>query len=961
MTSRTVQSIALLIVSAIWPLSGQTPSKEYIYLGGRVIATEAAPSSAPTVVSLNPTTGSGSAQSFVSVYQDANGANDIQTTEIRIVPSGGGVSSGCVVRYQSASAVLQLLNDAGTAAVGQLAPGQATTLSNTRCTLAGSTSSVSANANQLAVTYGLSFAAAFEGSKDVQLAATDASGGTVGPVTQGAWVIPDTTPPSVVNAITVSQITTSSAMLSWTANEDTVFQVEYGTTTAYGWVTPAQFGTTYAAGHSIPLTGLAANTTYHFRIRLRDTSSNESVTGDANFATTAPAGGPTISNISVVDITTASARVTWSTNVGATSQVEYGITTGFGTLVPLPASSAYVTSHNILLSGLTQGQTYYYRVRSKNSQGIETISATQQFSAKCISVSPASAQVYASLALGISAALNNCDGSDVTWALTGAGFLTPFQTPPLTAGYVAPSGISTQQTATARATAANLSYADSVITILPNDPPTILGGYPVSGVGARQLFTTHVGDLQGASNIAAVQVVLKSDWTKTCQYYLNTQWNLLGLYLDDGSSVSQPIGSTQVLQNSQCTIYPATSYVNTNGQLLSLTVDVQFKPVFSGMKEILVAVNDFQDNLTGYQAIGTWLVPGVAGTSHSDLVSISAPTQVAPGQSFQATVVMRNTGQNIWQAASLNPTQPHRLGSISPNDNTTWGLSRVNSATTQVLPNENATFVINATAPTSTGSKSFAWKMVHDAVEWFGATASTTIIVTNTPYPESQHPYNDNQDQTWSHTYSGSCASLNVSFDSRTKLQSGDYIYVMDGNYTGISGSPYSLTSLAGQTVSVPGSTVRVRLTSNSSGTDWGFLISNVSCVPAAPGAGTYDNFHSAINYSWGWIHDTQFWQPSNGTISYSDSASASAEFTFYGTSISYFFTRAWNRGIANIYIDNQSKGTVDLYSPNVEWQQGAWFGGLSPGNHTIRIEVSGSKHPASQGTYVDLDGFIVW
>lgn len=745
----------------------------------------------------------------------------------------------------------------------------------------------------------------------------------------------DTAAPSVVGSVSVAPTETSAA-ITWSTNEAAVYQIDYGPSASYGTTVPAQFGTTYGTLHGQTLSGLTANTTYHYRIRLRDATGNESATVDAIFSTdTTP---PSILGTVAVNSLAFSATLSWSTTEPAVYQIEYGQTTSYGTTVPMQFGTAYSNSHSHTLSGLTANTTYHYRIRLKDAAGNQSPGADAMFTTSCsISVNPTFILTYASLTTGIEAI---CGGSNIAWMLTGSGSLATFPGTP-NAAYTAPSGISSAQAAVARATATGGAFAESAITVLPNDPPTILGGYPVTGVGTRQLFTTHVGDLQGASNIAAVQVVLKSDWAKTCHYYLNSQWNLLGLYLDDGSSVYQPIGSAQVLQNSQCTIYAATSYVNANGQLLSLTVDVQFKPVFSGMKEILVAVSDFQDNLTGYQALGTWLVPGVAGTSQSSLISISAPAQVAPGQSFQATVVMKNTGQNIWQAASLNPTQPHRLGSTSPNDNTTWGLSRVNSVTPQVLPNENATFVINATAPTSLGSKSFAWRMVHDAVEWFGATASTAISVTNNPYPESQHPYNDNQNQTWSHTYSGSCASLNVSFDSRTKVQSGDWIYVMDGNYTGISGSPYSGTSLAGQTVSVPGSTVRVRLTSNSSGTDWGFLVSNVSCVPAAPGAGTYDNFYSAINYSWGWIHDTQFWQPSNGTISYSDSAGASAEFTFYGTSISYFFTKAWNRGIANIYIDNQSVGTVDLYSPNVEWQQGAWFGGLSPG--TI---PSGSRFP---------------
>lgn len=104
-------------------------------------------------------------------------------------------------------------------------------------------------------------------------------------------------------------------------------------------------------------------------------------------------------------------------------------------------------------------------------------------------------------------------------------------------------------------------------------------------------------------------------------------------------------------------------------------------------------------------------------------------------------------------------------------------------------------------------------------------------------FPESAHPYLDNYDNTWTHTFSGSASAINVTFDSRTWVEANwDFIYVMDGNGHNIPGSPFSGTSLAGQTRQIPGRVVRIRLTSDGSITGYGFRISSVAAAGATAG-----------------------------------------------------------------------------------------------------------------------------
>jgi chitodextrinase len=88
--------------------------------------------------------------------------------------------------------------------------------------------------------------------------------------------------------------------------------------------------------------------------------------------------GPNISAITVSTITATTATVAWTTDVPATTQLEYGTTTSYGTLTTL--NSSLVTAHTVALTGLPASTLFHYRVHSKNSAGVESISSDAAFS-----------------------------------------------------------------------------------------------------------------------------------------------------------------------------------------------------------------------------------------------------------------------------------------------------------------------------------------------------------------------------------------------------------------------------------------------------------------------------------------------------------------------------------------------------------------------------------------------------
>jgi YD repeat-containing protein len=98
----------------------------------------------------------------------------------------------------------------------------------------------------------------------------------------------------------------------------------------------------------------------------------------------------------------------------------------------------------------------------------------------------------------------------------------------------------------------------------------------------------------------------------------------------------------------------------------------------------------------------------------------------------------------------------------------------------------------------------------------------------------------------------------------------------------------------------------------------------------------------------------------SGGALKYSDQTGAKADFSFNGTGIKWIVTKAEMMGKANVYLDGAYGGLVDLYSPTPQFQVTLQKTGLTPGTHTLTIEVSGQKNPSSTGYYIDIDAFEV-
>jgi len=87
-----------------------------------------------------------------------------------------------------------------------------------------------------------------------------------------------------------------------------------------------------------------------------------------------------ISGLTASSITSSSATILWTTNEPSDTQVEYGVTTAYGSVTSLKTS--LVTSHSQALSGLAPRTWYHYRVKSQDAAGNLAVSGDFTFKTK---------------------------------------------------------------------------------------------------------------------------------------------------------------------------------------------------------------------------------------------------------------------------------------------------------------------------------------------------------------------------------------------------------------------------------------------------------------------------------------------------------------------------------------------------------------------------------------------------
>src|ERR1700741_766784 len=126
------------------------------------------------------------------------------------------------------------------------------------------------------------------------------------------------------------------------------------------------------------------------------------------------------------------------------------------------------------------------------------------------------------------------------------------------------------------------------------------------------------------------------------------------------------------------------------------------------------------------------------------------------------------------------------------------------------------------------------------------------------------------------------------------------------------------------------------------------------------PSAGArVEESDAAVRLSAGWTGSNPRNGWSGGSARQSTVAGATASFTFNGTSVRWIGRRNKDSGIALVRVDGGPARQVDLFSrPNEVRTNVLTIYDLSPGQHTLTIEVTGQQNPDASSNIVTVDAF---
>lgn len=239
--------------------------------------------------------------------------------------------------------------------------------------------------------------------------------------------ISDATPPQIsdVKGWTTGLTGQNNAAVSWSTDENSTSEVEYGLNTAYG---STLSDPVLTQSHYLLLSGLQPTTLYHFRVKSKDAAGNVGISGDYTFTTPTPAplpmpsptpsAVPEISNVSATVMGPYSAQIQWATDQGGTTSiVEYGLTSAYGSTV---SDLNFTRTHDVSLSGLQANTLYHFRVKSAydvagNNAGV---SSDYTFTTKPISQADTTAPLIASVS-GVATGQNS---AQIQWSTNESAY-----------------------------------------------------------------------------------------------------------------------------------------------------------------------------------------------------------------------------------------------------------------------------------------------------------------------------------------------------------------------------------------------------------------------------------------------------------------------------------------------------------------------------------------------------------
>ncbi|MGA3017202.1 MAG: SBBP repeat-containing protein, partial [Bryobacteraceae bacterium] len=591
-------------------------------------------------VSVTPSAGNGSSQTFTFLYTDTAGAAGL-TSVSALVNSSLSTAAACSVTYTRASNALALLTDSGAQPVSTITPGSGSQ-TNSQCTLSGSGSSVSTTGTVLTLNLALAFQPAFAGNKNVYMQAVSPFG-TAAWQQEGAWTVPAQVQVVSVTPSSGSGLSqTFSLLYSDTAGAADIASVSVLVNSSLSTVAACSVVYTRASNALALLTDSGALPGSTIAPGTGSQQNSQCTLNGAGSSVT-PSGTTLTLNLALafqsafggarnvyLQAVAPSGTAAWQQEgvwtvpgsvqaVSVTPSIGSGTTQTFSFQFSDTAGATDLTSVSALVNSslTTVGSCEVDYYRASNTLKLLTDSGGQPSS----SITPGSGSVQNSQCI-----LNGV-GSSVT---TSGATLTlnlalTFQT--------AYGGVKNVYMEAVGALGTSGWQPKGTWTV----PVTVqaVSVTPASGSGATQTFSFQFSDTAGATDLTSVSVLVNSSLTTvgSCEVDYYRASNTLKLLTDSGgqpsSSITPGSGSAQ---NSQCILNGVGSSVTTSGATLTLNLALTFQTAYGGVKNVYMeAVSPAATS--GWQQKGTWTVPATVQAVSVTPASGSGATQTFTLQS----------------------------------------------------------------------------------------------------------------------------------------------------------------------------------------------------------------------------------------------------------------------------------------------------------------------------------------
>lgn len=200
------------------------------------------------------------------------------------------------------------------------------------------------------------------------------SDGNIGETTATTFTTADS---PYISDVLVSNITLTSALVSWKSSSVAVTHLYYGKTVSYG-SSVSDVSTTGTTSHALNLTNLDNGTTYHFKIKGTDSEGNELISDDYSFSTLPM---PQISEVLVqplLDRPNQQVKVSWRTNVPTDSILRYRQ----GQETKEVSQATLETSHELETGALSDQANYTIVVSGRDQFGNAATSSPSTYATK---------------------------------------------------------------------------------------------------------------------------------------------------------------------------------------------------------------------------------------------------------------------------------------------------------------------------------------------------------------------------------------------------------------------------------------------------------------------------------------------------------------------------------------------------------------------------------------------------